>query len=178
MNRFLAKIRATPSSDSESDTDSNAIHPTYHKVPIAATSQYNGSSFLCENRSILSPSSKYDTPTPPLRPNQFVRNINPANRARRKFSVIRERFESPEVKRKVDDKRPRQMITAKSNNDLYENISDEFLMIRNSVREKKERILKCKSVPSIFMEHSQHENNLRPEDKYNANSLKIPALRV
>ena len=39
----------------------------------------------------LSPSSKYETPTPPLKNNQFVRN-SALNRPRRKFSIIRERY--------------------------------------------------------------------------------------
>ena len=40
----------------------------------------------------LSPSSKYETPTPPLKNNQFVRN-SAMMRPRRKFSIIRERYE-------------------------------------------------------------------------------------
>ena len=43
-----------------------------------------------ENSHSLSPSAKYDTPTPPLKTNQFVRN---AYRPRRKFSMLREKFE-------------------------------------------------------------------------------------
>ena len=46
-----------------------------------------------ENSHSLSPSAKYDTPTPPLKANQFVRN---AYRPRRKFSMIREKFEDIE----------------------------------------------------------------------------------
>ena len=161
---FLSKVRETPSSDSETDTESNVNHKenANETVQPSTTPVYFGNSFLCENRSILSPSSKYNTPTPPLRPNQFVRNINPTNRTRRKFSVIRETFESPDMKRKASDK-PRQMITARSNNDLYENISDDFLMLRNSVREKQERISKCQSVPS-FVDKS--ENGLNLDQKY------------
>ena len=46
-----------------------------------------------ENSHSLSPSAKYDTPTPPLKSNQFVRN---AYRPRRKFSMLREKFEDNE----------------------------------------------------------------------------------
>ena len=161
---FLSKVRETLSSDSETDTESQIQDDkvTIKTNSYATAPEHFGNSFLCENRSILSPSSKYNTPTPELRPNQFVRNINPSNRTRRKFSMIREQFESPDIKRKNSDK-PRQMITARSNNDLYENISDDFLMLRNSVREKQERISKCKSVPS-FVE--QTVNGLPPDGKY------------
>ena len=166
---FVANVRETPSSDSESDTESkvNPIKDTIYQETSSAVSEYYGKSFLCENRSILSPSSKYNTPTPPLRPNQFVRNVNPSNRTRRKFSMIRETFESPDMKRKANDK-PRQMITARSNNDLYENISNDFLMLRNSVREKQDRISKCKSVPS-FVDES--ENQVMPDQRYLNNIL-------
>ena len=70
----------------------------------------------------LSPSAKYtsdNTPTPPLRTNQFVRRVtgtgsNLSKLPRRKFSMIRDQFESPEVKRRVST-------------DLYENISNNLL---------------------------------------------------
>ena len=161
---FLNNVRETLSSDSESDAESNfhASNNGIEALPPLSVPEYHGNSFLCENRSILSPSSKYNTPTPPLRANQFVRNVNPSNRTRRKFSVIRERFESPDRQPKVSSDRPRPMVTARSNNDLYENISDDFLMLRNSVREKKEREAKCKSVPSIVDHHG-----LKPEHDYN-----------
>ena len=94
-----------------------------------------------ENSHSLSPSAKYDTPTPPLKSNQFVRNTN-AYRPRRKFSMIREKFQ--------DQPRPKPMIVAKNKTDLYENISNDFLNLRsNSMRAKAERMAKCKSVPSI-----------------------------
>ena len=167
---FLSKVRETLSSDSETDTESNVNHTenANEKVPTSITPEYFGNTFLCENRSILSPTSKYNTPTPPLRPNQFVRNINPSNKTRRKFSVIRETCESPDMKRKASDK-PRQMITARSNNDLYENISDDFLMLRNSVREKQERMIKCQSVPS-FVDESENYLNPGPKSRQNFSS--------
>ena len=176
---FLANVRETLSSDSESDAEPNqhTTHDEIETLPPLSAAAYHGNSFLCENRSILSPSSKYNTPTPPLRPNQFVRNINPSQRTRRKFSMIREHFESPDMKRKVSTEKPRQMITSRSNNDLYENISNDFLMLRNSVREKKERDSKCKSVSSILnhaglnsdvnynqVSEGNTENILRPRD--------------
>ena len=160
---FLTNVRDTLSSDSESDSEGNPrqLDGGIEALQPSSVPEYHSNSFLCENRSILSPSSKYNTPTPPLRANQFVRNIHPSNRTRKKFSVIRERFESPEMERKIPSNKPRPMITARSNNDLYENISNDFLMLRNSVREKKERESKCKSVPSIV----DHQG-LKPDENY------------
>ena len=174
---FIANVRETPSSDSESDAESNhqQISHGTEALPPLSVPEYHGNSFLCENRSILSPSSKYNTPTPPLRANQFVRNLNPSNRTRRKFSVIRERFESPETERKVSSNKSRPMITARSNNDLYENISDDFLMLRNSVREKKEKESKCKSVPSIVDHHGlKSDQNYRPVLRENNENILQP----
>ena len=75
----------------------------------------------------LSPSAKYQTPTPPLKANQFTRNTN-AYRPRRKFSMIREKFEEQQPKVK-----PKPMILkAKSKTDLYENVSDDFLTLRSN----------------------------------------------
>lgn len=62
----------------------------------------------------LSPSSKYETPTPPLRPNQFVRN-SAYNRPRRKFSILRDKFEEPSDRNQDDS-------------DLYQNVSDGDLL--------------------------------------------------
>ena len=63
---------------------------------------------------------------------------------------------------KFEDQRPpklaKPMILAKSKNDLYENISDDFLNLRsNSMRAKAERMAKCNSVP-LFM--------LQPDEQY------------
>ena len=152
---FDADIKATQSSDSESDGE--------NKQPPKAP-EMNLSALSLSHNMALSPSSKYNTPTPPLRPNQFIRN-NPANRPRRKFSVMRERFMQPEVK-------PKQMITARRANDLYENISDEYLELRNSVRQKKTNrensIKKAKSVPSIVDDQS----NIKADQQYD-----VPPLR-
>ena len=55
------------------------------------------------------------------------------------------------------------MILAKRKNDLYENISDDFLTLRsNSMRAKAERIAKCKSVPSFI----DSKDLLRPDEQY------------
>lgn len=131
-----------------------------------------------ENSHSLSPSAKYETPTPPLKGNQFVRNTG-AYRPRRKFSMIRDKFESPETNRKASNNNNnnarRPMIVAKSNNDLYQNISDDFLMLRNAsnvLRRSDNRgrsggnldVAKCKSVPSFV--DSKHFELLRPDEKY------------
>jgi hypothetical protein len=55
----------------------------------------------------LSPSAKYNsdnTPTPPMRDNHFVRRVSNNNSKvpRRKIAVIREQFDSPEFKRRVN----------------------------------------------------------------------------
>jgi hypothetical protein len=112
-----------------------------------------------ENSHSLSPSAKYDTPTPPLKSNQFVRNTN-IYRPRRKFSMLRDRFEAADNSPK--QKRP--MILAKrSSNDLYENISDDFLMLRtNSIKNKANRMDKCKSVPTFVNSNEL----LRPDEQY------------
>eukprot|EP00095_Tigriopus_kingsejongensis_P012314 maker-scaffold284_size223161-snap-gene-1.25 protein:Tk12314 transcript:maker-scaffold284_size223161-snap-gene-1.25-mRNA-1 annotation:"xk-related protein 6" len=92
----------------------------------------------------LSPSSKYETPTPPLRPHQFVRNIS--SRPRRKFSIIRDSYE-------VQNTGGKQHPT---NSDLYENISDDLL--HNDLSQISRLSI---STPSI------HENKeLRPDEKY------------
>ena len=55
------------------------------------------------------------------------------------------------------------MILAKRQNDLYENISDDFLTLRsNSMRAKAERMAKCKSVPSFISSNDL----LRPDEQY------------
>ena len=95
----------------------------------------------------LSPSAKYttdNTPTPPLRANQFVRRVTGAGSnfsklPRRKFSIIRDQFESPEVKRRMST-------------GLYENVSND-VSTRN----------KCKSVPNVF----PASELLRADEKYN-----------
>ena len=100
----------------------------------------------------LSPSAKYNsdnTPTPPLRENHFVRRVSNTNskQPRRKFSVIREHFESPEVKRRI------------SAADLYENVSNQQLDSAAATTRDK-----CQSVPSIFA-----DLELRADQKYDAN---------
>ena len=66
--------------------------------------------------------------------------------------MLRDKFEE-----QVKPQKP--MILAKSNkNDLYENISDDFLTLRsNSMRAKAERMAKCRSVPMM---------NLQPDEQY------------
>lgn len=99
----------------------------------------------------LSPSAKYttdNTPTPPLRANQFVRRVtgtgsNVSKLPRRKFSIIRDQFESPEVKRRT-------------NSGFYENVSSEASMAATTRN-------KCKSVPDVFPEFEL----LRADEKYN-----------
>lgn len=86
----------------------------------------------------LSPSSKYETPTPPLRPNQFVRNISNNSRPRRKFSIIREQYESPKA-------------------DLYENVSDDLL--HNDLSQITQR---SQSTPSFVIE----DNDIKADEKY------------
>ena len=116
-----------------------------------------------ENSHSLSPSAKYDTPTPPLKINQFIRNTN-AYRPRRKFSILRDRFdELPEPKSPKNLPKKPLMIKAKSKNDLYENISDDFLTLRsNSMRAKAERMAKCQSVPSFI----NNQDLLKPDEQY------------
>ena len=65
------------------------------------------------------------------------------------------------------------MILAKRKNDLYENISDDFLSLRsNSMRAKAERLAKCKSVPSFINSFNltsasvSEANLLRPDQGY------------
>ena len=123
---FDAEIKATESSDSENEGETQTRNDLISLSSIS-------------HSMVLSPSSKYGTPTPPLRPNQFVRNSN-LNRPRRKFSIIKEKFDQDSLEPK-----PKQMITSKRKNDLYENISDEYLELRNSVRWKKEEPLRNKS---------------------------------
>ena len=72
----------------------------------------------------LSPSSKYETPTPPLKSNQFVRN-SALNRPRRKFSIIRERFEDTSTGR-VLVAPPKMACSLEV--DLYQNVSDSDLL--------------------------------------------------
>ncbi|TRY61950.1 hypothetical protein TCAL_08880 [Tigriopus californicus] len=87
----------------------------------------------------LSPSSKYETPTPPLRPNQFVRNISNNSRPRRKFSIIREQYESPKA-------------------DLYENVSDDLL--HNDLSQITQR---SQSTPSFA---AIEDNEIKADEKY------------
>ena len=55
--------------------------------------------------------------------------------------------------------RPAPMILKTRKNDLYENISDDFLKLRsNSLREKQERMTKCRSVPT-FLQHQEKQNS-------------------
>ena len=104
----------------------------------------------------LSPSAKYETPTPPLKTNQFTRNTN-AYRPRRKFSMIREKFED-QVQAPVVKPKP-MILKAKSKTDLYENVSDDFLTLRsNSIRAKAERMAKCQSVPGLLQPDEQYNN--------------------
>ena len=89
---------------------------------------------------------------------QFVRRVTGSNQSkvpRRKFSMIREHFESPEVKRRstststdLHDRR-----TTSTSTDLYENISNNQL---DSARDR------CKSVPSVLADFE-----LRADQKYN-----------
>ena len=77
-----------------------------------------------------------------------------------------------------ENQRPQQqqhrpMITKKRKNDLYENISDDFLSLRsNSMRAKAERLAKCKSVPSFINSFNltsasvSEANLLRPDQGY------------
>jgi hypothetical protein len=156
---------------------STSLHPA--TPPINATV-----SGLRSTSAALSPSSKYETPTPPLRLNQFVRNSQ-LNKARRKFSIIRERFESggeeesggddddneeqqqqqqqPRVYRKGPPK-----IAAEL--DLYQNISDSDLLncdlshISGSVPvAPPPPVSSATSTPS-FMDSKDFE--LRPDEKY------------
>merc|ERR1719195_28360 len=86
--------------------------------------------------------------------------------------MIREKFEDIEPssyetakvrQEKEDHHKPRPMILAKRQNDLYENISDDFLTLRsNSMRAKAERMAKCKSVPSFISSNDL----LRPDEQY------------
>ena len=149
----------------------------------------------------MSPSAKYtnDTPTPPLKLNQFTRNNN-AYRPRRKFSILRDKFEATRsvtsgstTSSSTTTASARPMILAKSNNDLYQNISDDFLMVRQNSLGRSEaqknqvmaQIAKCKSVPNVvaqpmpsstasegghcFSMSSKFE--LRPDEKYDGSSL-------
>ncbi len=121
------------------------------------------------NSHSLSPSAKYgnDDNTPPLKANQFVRNTN-AYRPRRKFSILRDRFDNPvplPISQTTVQKN--RMILAKSKNDLYENISDDFLSLRNnSMKAKAERLAKCKSVPTFVSIDSQ-DLLLKADEQYN-----------
>ncbi len=120
---------------------------------IAASNQ---SSMLL--RAALSPSSKYETPTPPLRPNQFVRNSN-LNRPRRKFSLIRDRFE---------DQPQGQAIPTSI--DLYQNISDSDLLHNDLSHISGANLppacsLSGASTPS-FVDSKDFE--LRPDQKYDS----------
>lgn len=131
--------------------------------PAKLTQEFDPSTLKpFKNSHSLSPSSKYglsaaggetETPTPPLKMNQFVRN---AYRPRRKFSMLRDKFEAQEMPK------GKPMIVAKNKNDLYENISNDFLMLRsNSLRAKAERMAKCKSVPTF-----NSDLLLRPDEQY------------
>ncbi len=98
----------------------------------------------------LSPSSKYETPTPPLRPNQFVRSCNAIRMPRRKFSVLRQRFEEPSPAK-------RQPFSPASA-DLYQNISDGDLL-NNDLSE-----ISNKSASAPFLDSRKFE--LRADEKY------------
>ncbi len=150
-----------------------------------------------ENSHSLSPSAKYtsnDTPTPPLKANQFTRNTN-AYRPRRKFSILRDKFEATRSSTAMTSASTssgsssaattvRPMILAKpSNNDLYQNISDDFLMVRQNSLGKAQaaqnamlaQLAKCKSVPTIAAANTNTSLNpkfeLRPDEKYDGSSL-------
>ena len=126
----------------------------------------------------LSPSAKYETPTPPLKANQFTRNTN-AYRPRRKFSMIRERFESPESSPKPIKRPVVQMIVkSKSKTDLYENVSDDFLTLRsNSIRAKAERMAKCQSVPGLLQPDEQYGDNFPKRNQWSTASYQKPVIR-
>ena len=102
----------------------------------------------------LSPSRKYDeTPTPPLRDRQFIRNSQ-LNRPRRKFSIIRDKFESDNE----DSPNPVRRFGTNSNADLYENVSDDLL--NNDLS----HISKMSSSTPSFIDSKDFE--LKPDDKY------------
>ncbi len=98
----------------------------------------------------LSPSSKYETPTPPL----FVRSSNVRLATRRRFSIIRKQFEL--------DQDP---MTA-SNGDLYQNVSDGDLL-NNDLSNISSKSL---STPS-FLDSRKFEKPLRADEKYNMQRL-------
>ena len=151
--------------------DRSTLRPFENSCSLSPSAKYetNSSNFCSSvgaSRSSV-PSSNltavtiYDTPTPPLKVNQFTRNNN-AYRPRRKFSILREKFE---------DQKPRPMILKTRKNDLYENISDDFLKLRsNSIREKQERIAKCRSVPTfININRANSQELLQADENYDEN---------
>ena len=141
--------------------------------PLKPYDTSNLKPFECHS---LSPSAKYETPTPPLKANQFIRNTN-AYRPRRKFSMIRERFESPESSPKPQ-KRPQMIVKSKSKTDLYENVSDDFLTLRsNSIRAKAERMAKCQSVPGLLQPDEQYGDNFPKRNQWSTASYQKPVIR-
>ena len=82
-------------------------------------------------------------------------------------------FTFQEENQRPQQQQHRPMILAKRKNDLYENISDDFLSLRsNSMRAKAERLAKCKSVPSFINSFNltsasvSEANLLRPDQGY------------
>ena len=116
--------KVSQDSNSLSLLDPSKLQPMTIK-PVNQRKDFDPSILNVQSHS-LSPSAKYETPTPPLKSNQFTRNTN-AYRPRRKFSMIREKFEEvPIVKAKP------MILKAKSKTDLYENVSDDFLTLRSN----------------------------------------------
>ena len=78
------------------------------------------------------------------------------------------------------------MITARRKNDLYENISDEYLELRNSIRAKSQLGgQKCKSVPSIVEDVTAEETHydvpplqLQRRNEWSYGSFQNAALSV
>ncbi len=99
----LSKLSLCP--PQVASTPEASMHKQQQRQPSASSLRSGGSMFLRELSMSLSPSSKYETPTPPLRPNQFVRSYN--SRPPRKRTSIQS--------------------TAAANQDLYQNISDDLL---------------------------------------------------
>ena len=101
----------------------------------------------------------------------FFSLFPPYRPTRRKFSILREKFEDQQQLKLHNSNvsnsntnvgssiiRPAPMILKTRKNDLYENISDDFLKLRsNSLREKQERMTKCRSVPT-FLQHQEKQN--------------------
>ncbi len=152
--------------------------PDDHGLPLApSSSPFVPLSLSRHSRShhelsmSLSPSSKYETPTPPLRPNQFVRSCNAIRLPRRKFSVLRQRFEEVPLQQQMHRQQQQHRHftpLSSSSSDIYQNVSSGDLL-HNDLSE----ISNKSTAATSFLDSRRFDLQpvVRADDKYEETDL-------